>query len=87
MSYWKLHKIPLLLSVTSILFYFSFAYDLVRTDYIKLIGLYAGLFFLCYKLIQISKHNFKLLTWIAFGFRAVFILAIPNLSQDFYRFL
>lgn len=87
MQYWKLHKIPILLSITSVLFYFSFAYDLVRTDYIKLIGLYTGLFFLFYKLVQISKHNLKLLTWTAFGFRAIFILAIPNLSQDFYRFL
>jgi len=86
-SYIKLHKIPLLLAITSVLFYFSFAHDLVRTDYVKLIGLYTGLFFLFYKLVQISKHNLKLLTWIAFGFRAVFILAIPNLSQDFYRFI
>ncbi|WP_347924144.1 mannosyltransferase [Pontimicrobium sp. SW4] len=87
MQYWKLHKIPILFSITSVLFYFSFAYDLVRTDYIKLIGLYTGLFFLFYKLVQISKHNLKLLTWMAFGFRAIFILAIPNLSQDFYRFI
>lgn len=87
MQYWKLHKIPLLLVATSILFYVSFAYDLVRTDSIKLITLYAGLFFIFYKLIQLYKHNLKLLTWIAFSFRAVFILAIPNLSQDFYRFI
>ena len=87
MQDWKLHKIPILLSVTSILFYFSFAYDLVRTDYIKLISLYSALFFLFYKLVQIAKHDIKLITWIAFGFRAVFILAIPNLSQDFYRFI
>jgi len=87
MQYWKLHKVPLLLAITSILFYWSFAYDLERTDYIKLLGLYTGLFFLFYKLIQITKHDIKLLTWIAFTFRAVFILAIPNLSQDFYRFI
>ncbi|GAA3636211.1 DUF2029 domain-containing protein [Flavivirga jejuensis] len=49
--------------------------------------LYAILFFLFYKLVQILKHNVSLLTWIAFGFRAVFIFAIPNLSQDFYRFI
>ena len=86
-SFFLLNHIPVLLSLASVLFYFLFAYDLERTDHLKLIMLYIGLFFLFYKLIQISKHNIKLLTWIAFGFRAIFILAIPNLSQDFYRFI
>ncbi|WP_188462439.1 mannosyltransferase [Bizionia arctica] len=83
----KLYKIPILLSISSMLFYFSFAYNLQRTDAIKLITLYAALFFLFYKLIQINKSNFKFLAILAFAFRAVFILAIPNLSQDFYRFI
>lgn len=86
-AYFKQHKIPLLLTLVSLLFYVSFAYDLVRTDYIKLVTLYAGLFFLFYKLIQLLKQDIKSLTWLAFAFRAVFILAIPNLSQDFYRFI
>ncbi|WP_111309345.1 mannosyltransferase [Confluentibacter sediminis] len=86
-SFFKLYRTPLLLVLTSFLFYFSFAYDLQRRDYTKLIMLYTALFFVFYNLIKIFKHNIHLLTWLAFGFRAVFILAIPNLSQDFYRFI
>ena len=86
-AFFKLNRTPLLLTVSCLLFYISFAYNLTRTDYTKLIMLYAALFFIFYKLIQTLKHNISLLTWIAFGFRAVFILAIPNLSQDFYRFI
>lgn len=86
-TFFRLHKIPMLLVLTSVLFYGTFAYDLIRTDYIKLIALYTALFFLFYKLMQLGKGNIKLLTLSAFLFRATFILAIPNLSQDFYRFL
>lgn len=83
----KSHKIPVLLGVSSMLFYFSFAYDLLRSDYLKLIMLYTALFFLFYKLVESLKNHIAFLTWLAFIFRAVFILAIPNLSQDFYRFI
>ncbi|XMO85099.1 mannosyltransferase [Algibacter sp. AS12] len=83
----KLNKLPLLMALSSLLFYWAFAYNLVRTDYIKLIMLYIGVFVLFYNIINHLKHNTKALTYLAFGFRAVFILAIPNLSQDFYRFI
>jgi len=86
-TFFKLYKTPLLLAFASLLLYTSFAYDLVRTDYIKLVMLYAALFFLFYKLVHLLKANIKFLTWLAFGFRVIFILAIPNLSQDFYRFI
>lgn len=83
----KLYKTPLFYIVFSILLYWVFAYNLIRTDYAKLVAVYAVLFFVFYNLLHILKHNIIALSYLAFGFRAVFILAIPNLSQDFYRFI
>jgi len=83
----KLNKIPILLALTSVAFYLSFTYDLVRTDYLKLISLYTALFFLFFKLVQINKGNFIFLVVLAFLFRFLLLFSIPNLSQDFYRFI
>lgn len=83
----KLYKIQLLLTLVSVIMYWCFAYDLVRTEYMKLIVFYSILFVLFYQLVNLLKHQPKLLEYLAFGCRAVFILAIPNLSQDFYRFI
>jgi hypothetical protein len=68
-------------------FYLSFAYDLNRNDYIKLVSLYVGLFIAFYNLILSNKLNFRLLTVLAIGLRLLFLLSTPNLSQDFYRFI
>lgn len=73
--------------LSSIFFYGSFAYDLERTDFIKLITLFAGLFFLTYKIIQLQHWNFKFLLLAGILFRLAFLFALPNLSQDFYRFI
>jgi len=83
----KLYKYPILGSILSLVFYLSFAYDLDRSNHIKLLLLYASLWVGFYFLLKFAKHNLKALTIIAFIFRAVFILSIPNLSQDFYRFI
>ena len=83
----KFNKISFLLVLVSIAFYISFAYDLVRTDWLKLLSLYGGLFFLFYKIVQLNKPNFKFLLLVALLFRLIFLFAMPNLSQDFYRFI
>ncbi|MCK8479405.1 glycosyltransferase 87 family protein [Psychroserpens algicola] len=87
MQFWKLYKVPLLLTCVSFFLYGLFAYDLVRTDYTKLIVLYSLLWVVFLSLLKYAKNNIKFLSIVAFISRAIFILAIPNLSQDFYRFI
>lgn len=87
MNFVKLYKIHILFAILSIAFYISFGYDLVRSDFIKLIIIYAQLFYISYYFIEKFKLNFWLLACLGIVFRLVFIIAIPNLSQDFYRFL
>ncbi|MFH6603489.1 glycosyltransferase 87 family protein [Maribacter algicola] len=86
-TYLKLHKVSLVLAFICLGLYYTFAYHLERTDFIKLLTLCAALFFLCFKLIQFEKWNFKLLLVIGVLFRLAFLMAEPNLSQDFYRFI
>ncbi|MCP4975969.1 MAG: mannosyltransferase [Maribacter sp.] len=86
-TYWKLHKIPIALAILSLGFYYTFAYYLDRGDFIKMTSLFGALFFLCFKLIQFEKWNFKFLLFVGILFRLVFLLTEPNLSQDYYRFI
>ncbi|WP_378184192.1 mannosyltransferase [Aquimarina sp. SS2-1] len=86
-SLWKYHKFSIIFTIVCALFYWSFAYQLERTDFIKIFGLWVGLFFLSYKIIKTNPNNIKFLAAIALGFRILFLFAIPNLSQDFYRFI
>ncbi|WP_034062432.1 mannosyltransferase [Lacinutrix jangbogonensis] len=78
---------PLLLVIISAILYFGFAYSLERTEYLKLVLIYTLLFISFFLLLKNNTKNIKFLTAVAFLFRAIFILAIPNLSQDFYRFI
>ena len=64
-----------------------FAYSLVREQFSILLTIYS---ILCLGFVYLLKYatlSFKQLSYMAFVFRALFILAIPNLSQDFYRFI
>lgn len=86
-TYLQLHKVPITLALLSLILYYTFAYNLVRTDFIKLLALFAALFFLCLRIIQFEKWNLKFLLVIGILFRLMFLMAEPNLSQDFYRFI
>ncbi len=86
-TYLQLHKLPLLFALFSLIFYYSLAYQVERTDFIKLITLFAALFFFCWKLIQFEKWNYRFLLVTGILARLVFIALEPHLSQDFYRFI
>lgn len=76
-----------LLVLSSIFLYYFFAYQITRTNYLQLVLVYGGLFISFYFLVKKNSTNFILLSTIAIGFRLIFFVAIPNLSQDFYRFI
>jgi hypothetical protein len=72
---------------SSTIFYVAIAYDLDRVEFFKFAALYVALFFLYYKIIQFEKWNFKFLLISGILFRLAFLFHLPNLSQDFYRFI
>lgn len=86
-SYWKLHKVSIVLAVLSLGLYYVFAHHLERANFIKLFTLFAACFFICFKLVQFEKWNFRFLLIVGIFFRLVFLYAEPNLSQDYYRFI
>ncbi len=87
MNFIKTYKIQLLLAILSIAFYIIFGFDLERSEFVKLTALYAALFLIAYIFIEKLKLNFWFLACLGIIFRLIFIGIIPNLSQDFYRFL
>lgn len=87
MNSFKPHTVPFIASFVSIALYICFGYDLERSDFIKLISLYLGLFLSAYILIEKYRLSFWALALLGLVFRLAFISAVPNLSQDFYRFI
>lgn len=73
--------------VISLVLYFYFAYFLQRENFIELSSLYVLLFVPFLYFIKFEKQNFQFLIGITILFRLIFLFAIPNLSQDFYRFI
>ena len=73
--------------LTSIILYFLFAYKLERTQFYQFLGLYSFLFISYFYFLKESKKNIPFLIGISILFRLVFLFSLPNLSQDFYRFI
>lgn len=83
----KYHTFSIILVLISAFMYYYIGYPLVRTDVTILVSLYSVAFLSFLGLIRLNKENFFLLAGIAIAFRLVFLGSIPNLSQDFYRFI
>ena len=73
--------------IISLLIYIYIAYFLVRSEFIPLIISVSALFYTFMQIIKLQKDNFKFLTLTAVLFQLVFLFALPNLSQDYYRFI
>ncbi|MCP9756914.1 mannosyltransferase [Lacihabitans sp. CCS-44] len=72
------------IAVACSLTYYVFAYHLERSNFNLLLALYSGLFI---GYILLISSDFKYKFALGLLFRAIFVLQIPNLSQDFYRFI
>nr|WP_121146341.1 mannosyltransferase [Tenacibaculum discolor] len=86
MSFFKKYS-SIMLTFVSVVLYFLFAYTIERTEFNKLLFLWVTLFTCYFGLLQNKQLSFVHLASIAVLFRLVFFSAIPNLSQDFYRFI
>lgn len=84
---YKYKKITLAYILISCMLYIWFTYYTKRTDALQLILLYSILFILGYQILKTSGFYFRILVIASILFRLLFLFAIPNLSQDFYRFI
>ncbi|WP_010135036.1 glycosyltransferase family 58 protein [Ochrovirga pacifica] len=81
----KLHSA--LLVLWTCIVYFLFAYQTNRTDFIQVLTLYSLLFLSFGLLYNYSVFQFKTLLGVGLVFRFLLLIALPNLSDDFYRFI
>lgn len=82
---WKISN-PWLISIAlaCCIIYYVFAYHLERSNFNLLLALYSGLFA---GYILLISSDFKYKFAVGLLFRTILVLQIPNLSQDFYRFI
>lgn len=76
-----------LYTLLSALCYTYIGYFMERKDFVVLLLLFGILFFSFVKIIQEQKENTSYLLGLGLCFRILFAFALPNLSQDFFRFI
>ena len=81
------NKIAIAITAVTVLLYLLFAYQLERTNFLQLIMLYAPLCGSYFYFLKKQQNNLPFLIGVTILFRLVFLFSIPNLSQDFYRFI
>ena len=83
----KHHLLLIFAAALSLFFYYEFAFKLDRSDFGKLYSLYFGLFAMFLFLWKFGKDRFKSLVLAGIVFRILLCFSLPNLSQDYYRFI
>ena len=81
--------IKYILAILLAAIYVCFGYFLDRSNFTHLLILFGSAFAIYFFLIFTTqdKKESEILLWISMGFRVIFIVAIPFLSDDFYRFI
>jgi len=81
--------IKYILAIALAAIYVCLGYYLDRSNFTHLIILFGAAFAIYFFLIFTTqdKKESEILLWISMGFRVIFIVAIPFLSDDFYRFI
>ncbi len=87
MNFIKKNSIPLFITLLSSVLYYLLAYEVERIQFFKLASIWIFLFLGYYILNKQTKISTNYYLSIAILFRLIFIAIIPNLSQDFYRFI
>lgn len=77
----------LLCFLFSFILYFFVAHSLERTEFSMVVFCWISLFTCFYFFIQNTQLSSKTLFILSIVFRLIFLFSIPNLSQDFYRFI
>jgi len=75
-----------ILFAISLIAYIGLAYYTERTQFLQLSGLF-GVLFITYLLLLKYNHDYRESIIAAILFRLSLFIAIPNLSDDFYRFI